>query len=213
MRFLQDLRNRSKILDNPNMSKVQKILQFWFGPPEDPDYGSFQPWWFQGSAAVDHQIAERFSEDYEFAAAGYLEGWQGWPESCLALILLLDQMPRSLFRGQAKAFATDEMARSIAHQALLNKVDQELPIRNAVQRWFLYMPLQHSEVLADQERSLELFQSSPDHPAKAQAVASAKLHHWLIQEFGRFPHRNQLLDRPSTPAELAYLQQPEAFHG
>lgn len=194
-----------------HMSKVQKILQFWFGPPTSPDYGSFQPWWFQGSGEIDRQIAEQFSEDYEFAAAGYLEGWQGWPESCLALILLLDQIPRSLFRGQAKAFATDGLARSIAHQALVNQVDRELPL--AVQRWFLYMPWQHSEVLADQERCLELFQNSPDHPAKPQALASAQLHHWLIQEFGRFPHRNALLDRPATPAELAYLQQPEAFHG
>jgi uncharacterized protein (DUF924 family) len=193
------------------MSKVQKILQFWFGLPAHPGYGSFQPWWFKGSEEVDRQIAEFFGADYEFAAAGYLEGWQGWPESCLALILLLDQIPRSLFRGQAKAFATDAMARSIAQQALLNQIDQELPI--TVQRWFLYMPFQHSEVLADQERSMELFQSSPDHPAKPQALASAKLHHWLIQEFGRFPHRNGLLDRATTPAELAYLQQPDAFYG
>ncbi len=193
------------------MSKVQKILQFWFGSLDSPDYGSFQPWWFKGSGEIDRQIAEFFSEDYEFAAAGYLEGWQGWPESCLALILLLDQMPRSLFRGQAKAFATDDMARSIARQAILNEVDHALPL--AVQRWFLYLPFQHSEVLADQELSLELFQGSPDYPAKPQAVASAKLHHGLIQEFGRFPHRNSLLDRASTPAELAYLQQPDAFHG
>jgi uncharacterized protein (DUF924 family) len=193
------------------MSKVQKILQFWFSPLGSPDYGSFQPWWFQGSGDIDRQISELFSEDYEFAAAGYLEGWQGWPESCLALTLLLDQMPRSLFRGQAQAFATDALARSIAGSAILNKVDQELPL--AVQRWFLYLPFQHSEVLADQELSLELFQGSPDHPAKPQAVASAKLHHGLIQEFGRFPHRNSLLDRASTPAELAYLQQPDAFHG
>jgi uncharacterized protein (DUF924 family) len=193
------------------MSKVQQILQFWFGLPNSPDYGSFQPWWFKASAAEDRRIAELFAADYEFAAAGYLEGWQGWPESCLALVLLLDQVPRNLFRGQAQAWATDEMALSIAQQALKRKVDRELPM--TVQRWFLYLPFEHSESLADQELSLELFSASPDHPAKAQAVAAAEQHRWLIQEFGRFPHRNSILDRVSTPAELAYLQQPDAFHG
>jgi uncharacterized protein (DUF924 family) len=192
------------------MSKVQQILQFWFGLPDSPDYGNFQGWWFKASAEDDRKIAELFTADYEFAAAGYLEGWQGWPESCLALVLLLDQMPRNLFRGQVKAFATDEMVLSIAQQAIKSKVDRELL---TVQRWFLYLPFQHSESLTNQEISLELFSSSPDHPAKARAVAAAEEHLWLIQEFGRFPHRNKVLGRVSTPAELAYLEQPDAFHG
>jgi uncharacterized protein (DUF924 family) len=192
------------------MSKVQQILQFWFGPENSPEYGQFRPWWFDSSPQVDAKLNELFAADYEFAAAGYLEGWQGWNQSCLALVLLLDQIPRNLFRDTPKAFATDEMALAIAKQAIKSQIDREFP---SLQRWFFYLPFQHSELIADQEQSLELFGSLPDHPANPQALASAQLHHELIARFGRFPHRNIILDRPSTPAELAYLQQTDAFFG
>jgi uncharacterized protein (DUF924 family) len=191
------------------MSRVEAIIKFWFGAAGSENYGCYRPWWFLASPETDRHIQKSFTNDYEFAAAGYLDGWQGWPWSCLALILLLDQIPRNLFRGQPETFATDAMALEIAKQAILNGVDQEfLP----VQRWFFYLPLEHSENLADQIQCLELFLALPEHPDKHFAVAAAQQHHKIIKEFGRFPHRNQVLGKVSTSAELAYLEQPDAFH-
>jgi uncharacterized protein (DUF924 family) len=192
------------------MSRVDTIIEFWFGQIGSENYGCYRPWWFAASAETDRHLDKLFAQDYEFAAAGYLDGWQGWQHSCLALILLLDQLPRNLFRHTATAFATDTQALAIAQQAVQNGIDQEfLP----VQRWFFYLPFQHSEDLTHQQTSLELFQALPDHPDKPLALASAQQHYQIIQQFGRFPHRNAALDRPSTEAELAYLQQPTAFHG
>jgi uncharacterized protein (DUF924 family) len=192
------------------MSRVDKIIEYWFGKVGSENYESFRPWWFAASADTDLQLRDLFAQDYEFAAAGYLDGWQGWSHSCLALILLLDQLPRNLFRQTAAAFATDAQALAVARQAIQNGIDREfLP----VQRWFFYLPFEHSEDLTDQETSLALFASLPEHPHKSLAVASAQQHYQLIREFGRFPHRNAVLDRPSTAAELIYLQQPTAFHG
>jgi uncharacterized protein (DUF924 family) len=192
------------------MSRVETIIKFWFGAAGSENYGCYRPWWFLASTDTDRQLQDLFATDYEFAAAGYLDGWQGWPWSCLALLLLLDQLPRNMFRGQIEAFATDPQALVIAKQAVLNGVDQDfLP----VQRWFFYMPFQHSENLADQIRSVDLFKALPDHPDKHFAVASARQHYEILSEFGRFPHRNQILGRTSTPAELAYLERTDAFHG
>jgi uncharacterized protein (DUF924 family) len=192
------------------MSKVDQILQFWFGVPGSESYQLFQPWWFQASSVIDAQLQELFAADYQFAAAGYLDGWQGWPQSCLALILLLDQLPRNLFRGKATAFDTDPQALAIAKQAIAEGIDREFA---PVQRWFFYLPFEHSENLANQEQCLTLFASLPEHPGKEAALAAAHQHHQLIQQFGRFPHRNEVLGRISTAAELEYLQQPAAFRG
>jgi uncharacterized protein (DUF924 family) len=192
------------------MSKVNRILQFWFGSPHSESYTQLQPWWFHSHPAIDQQLQELFAADYQFAAAGYLDGWQGWSHSCLALILLLDQLPRNIFRGKATAWATDPQALAIANQAIQDGIDREFP---PIQRWFFYLPLEHSENLATQEQCLALFQNLPAHPGQAQAVAAASQHYQLIQQFGRFPHRNILLGRASTPAELEYLQRPDAFRG
>jgi uncharacterized protein (DUF924 family) len=192
------------------MSKVNQILQFWFGSPTSENYGQSQAWWFAAPPAIDQQLQELFAEDYQLAAAGYLDGWQGWPHSCLALILLLDQLPRNLGRGTAAAFATDAHALSIAQQAIAEGSDREfLP----VQRWFFYLPLEHSEDLANQELGVALFEQLPAHPGQEQAIAAAHQHRQLIQDFGRFPHRNIWLGRESTPAELEYLQRADAFRG
>ncbi len=192
------------------MSKVNQILQFWFGAPATENYGQFQTWWFAATPAIDQQLQELFAADYQLAAAGYLDGWQGWPHSCLALILLLDQLPRNLGRGTAAAFATDAHALAIAQQAIAEGIDREfLP----VQRWFFYLPLEHSENLANQEQCVALLEQLPAHPGQAQAIAAAHQHHQLIKDFGRFPHRNILLGRDSTPAELEYLQRADAYRG
>ncbi len=196
------------------MSKVDQILQFWFDSPANKSAskndGQFQAWWFAADPSIDQQLQELFAADYQLAAAGYLDGWQGWPHSCLALILLLDQLPRNLYRGTAEAWATDDQALAIAHQAIAEGVDRGfLP----VQRWFFYLPLEHSENLANQAQSVALFEQLPQHPGREQAIKAARQHHQLIQDFGRFPHRNKLLGRDSTPAELEYLQCADAFHG
>lgn len=196
------------------MSKVNQILQFWFGAAatatkslESEGAGQFQPWWFEADPEIDRQLKDLFSEDYQFAAAGYLDGWQGWPHSCLALILLLDQIPRNFFRGTAAAFDTDAPALAIAQQAIQAEVHQEfLP----VQRWFFYLPLEHCENLTIQEQCVALFEQLPEHPGREQAVAAARQHHQIIQQFGRFPHRNILLNRVSTAAELEYLRSLES---
>jgi uncharacterized protein (DUF924 family) len=192
------------------MSKVNQILQFWFGSLSSESYPQFQPWWFQANPVVDQQLQDLFAADYQFAAAGYLDGWQGWSHSCLALILLLDQLPRNLFRGQATAFATDPSALTLAKQAIQDEIDREF---HPIQRWFFYLPLEHSEDLGDQEQCLALFQNLPDHQGKEQALAAARQHQQLISQFGRFPHRNMIMGRDSTPAELAYLTLPDSFHG
>lgn len=192
------------------MSKVDRILQFWFGQPGNAHYQQFQQWWFQPTATTDRQLRDLFAADYELAAAGYLDGWQGWPQSCLALILLLDQLPRNLFRGSAKALGTDAQALAIAKQAVQDGFDRDFA---PIPRWFFYLPFEHSEQLPDQEQSLLLFRSLPDHPEKQMAIAYAEQHHQIVREFGRFPHRNAWLGRASTPAEQEYLQRSDAFHG
>ncbi|MGH6884709.1 MAG: DUF924 family protein, partial [Geminicoccales bacterium] len=134
------------------------------------------------------------------AAAGDLDGWRASAEGCLALCILLDQAPRQLFRGEARAFATDDRALAVAELALADGFDRELPVP---QRLFLYLPLMHSERVADQERCIALFQAEELRDRLCHAVEHAD----IIRRFGRFPHRNAALGRPSTADEEAYLRQ------
>lgn len=125
---------------------------------------------------------------------------------CLALVLLLDQVPRNCFRDQPQAFATDSQALEIARVAVAQGFDQQV---TPVQAWFFYLPLEHSENLADQEESVRLFRAlSLRHPASADTLDYAERHRAVIARFGRFPHRNAILGRPSTPSELTYLAEP-----
>ena len=187
------------------MSRVEDILNFWFGPPEGTEYGKSRSVWFSKRVEFDQEIRDRFLGDYEQAAAGQLNHWQHLSVSCLALILLLDQFPRNLFRQTPKAFATDPQALAVAKYAIAQKFDQQLL---PVQRWFIYLPFEHSENLADQQISLELWSQLQDDPESADAITYALRHQEVIQRFGRFPHRNQILGRETTPAEAEFLQQP-----
>lgn len=189
------------------MDKFEEILRFWFGDSPDPNSGKPQPAWFIKNSTFDQEIRTRFLSTYELAATNQLDFWQNSPLSCLALIITLDQFPRNLFREKPEAFATDEKALKIAKYALEQRYDQQMLM---VQRAFIYLPFEHSENLADQHRSVELFASLKDDPNTASMFDYAIAHFNIIQKFGRFPHRNAILGRPSTATELEFLTQPNS---
>lgn len=190
------------------MEKVAEVLRFWFGDPEDAagEYGRQRQVWFKKDPAFDDIIRQRFLGDVEQAMGGALEAWRDQPRLCLALLLLLDQFPRNLFRGEARSFAGDRIALDTAYHALERGYDQQvLP----VERIFFYLPLEHSENLADQDRSVELVQAlHAADPGFASTLDYALRHREVIQRFGRFPHRNEILGRETTPEEAEFLQQP-----
>ncbi|HEV8677868.1 MAG TPA: DUF924 family protein, partial [Stellaceae bacterium] len=138
--------------------RAQALLDFWFGPPGDPEREYHRTIWFRSSPDHDDMLRRLFLADYEKAAAGALAAWETVPESALALVLLLDQIPRNIFRGDPRTYATDPLARAVADRALANRFDAALP---PVWRKFFYMPMHHSEDLADQRRVTDLAASMP----------------------------------------------------
>jgi uncharacterized protein (DUF924 family) len=186
------------------MSQAKAILEFWFGHPDQPSYGKPRQIWFSREPEFDREIRGNFLEYYQKAATGYLDDWMNAPETCLALILLLDQFPRNMFRNTPEAFATDWEALSAAQQAIAQGYDRELL---PVQRWFIYLPFEHSEDLADQRQCVKLFQQLSHDPDSISAIEYAFEHLKIISRFGRFPHRNHILGRISTPQEEEFLQQ------
>jgi uncharacterized protein (DUF924 family) len=190
------------------MANSDTILTFWFGPPESDLYGKPRQEWFSKNPDFDQQIRTLFLADYHQAAQGGLDSWVHTPLSCLALILLLDQMPRNMFRDTPQAFATDPQALAIAEKAVVHGLDRQLLF---VQRWFMYLPFEHSENLVDQRQSVQLFSQLEEDPDSQEAISYAIRHRQVIEQFGRFPHRNRILGRPSTPPELVFLQQPGSW--
>lgn len=162
--------------------------------------------WFKKDEAFDARIRERFLSTYEAAADGKLSAWESHAEGALALLILLDQFPRNMFRGQARMFETDPMARAIAAGALVRGFDAEMP---QDMRSFFYLPFEHSESLKDQERSVALFKATGD----AELLKWAEIHADIIRRFGRFPHRNAVLGRATTPEEQAFLDDEASFKG
>lgn len=182
------------------------VLAFWFGQPGEPGYGQPRREWFAKDAAFDERIRNRFLAGVDAALSGRLAHWMGSPEGVLALLILLDQFPRNLFRNQAKAFAGDRQARLLTEMALDQDWEKQY---SPLERVFLYLPFEHSEALADQERAVALFSAlAAEHTGNDGFLDYARRHHEVIARFGRFPHRNAALDRDSTPAELDYLAQP-----
>ncbi len=182
------------------------VLSFWFGRPGTPEYGQPRGEWFRKDEAFDAAIRTRFLPAVETALAGGLSGWAEEPQGLLALLILLDQFPRNLFRGTARAFAGDAQARQLAGLAIAGGWDRKL---TAGEKIFVYLPFEHSEALADQERSVALFSAlAAGHPGCEGFLDYAHRHHEVIARFGRFPHRNAALGRPSTPEETSYLAQP-----
>lgn len=186
---------------------MQDILDFWFGMTDNPEYGKPRKFWFAKSEGFDEEVKSRFLATYEQAARGELDHWQASPQGSLALIILLDQFPRNMFRNQAQAFATDSKALAIAEQAIKQGFDRQLL---PIQRWFVYIPFEHSENLENQRYCLELFSNLQDDPDSASAISYAQLHYNVIERFGRFPHRNVILGRESTPEEEIFLLQPDS---
>jgi uncharacterized protein (DUF924 family) len=175
--------------------------------PEQPEHGArslVEFWsaagyrkWFTKDEAFDAELRERFLPLHEEAARGELIAWRSLPESALALVLLLDQFPRNAFRGTARMFATDAQARKEAELAIATGIDQQV---SPYLRFFFYLPFEHSESLADQERSVALQQDMKE------LLPYALEHRDIIRRFGRFPHRNAVLGRESSAEERAFLE-------
>jgi uncharacterized protein (DUF924 family) len=187
------------------MDRAHALLEFWFGAPDTPDYGRPRAVWFKKDADFDADLRAGFLADQQQAAAGHHDSWMQTPDGCLALVLLLDQLPRNLYRGTPAAFSCDERARAVARHALDQGYDQDLP---SVRRSFFYLPFEHSENLADQEASVALCRTLPADGYSAKALDYAIRHRDIIRRFGRFPHRNDILGRSSTQEEDAFLREP-----
>jgi uncharacterized protein (DUF924 family) len=173
----------------PAAPSLADVVAFWraAGPKR----------WFEKDAAFDDDIRRRFLKLHEAASTGKLTDWEGNAAGALALLILLDQFPRNMFRGQARAFASDPLALAIASRAILNGFDGAFPDL----RGFFYLPFEHSENLADQEKGIAFYKAVDD----ADGLKWAELHADIIRRFGRFPHRNAVLGRVSTPEEQAFL--------
>ena len=189
-----------------DLATPAEILAFWFGQPGEAGYGQPRGEWFRKDADFDAEIRRRFLPAVDAALAGQLTDWTNDRQGLLALLILLDQFPRNLFRGEAKGFAGDPPALQLAETALAAGWDHGL---SAVEKLFIYLPFEHSEALADQERSLALFAAlAAAHPGNDGFLDYARRHHEIIARFGRFPHRNAALGRSSTPEETSFLAQP-----
>ena len=167
---------------------ARDVLDFWFSLPKEQ--------WWRGSAELDQAIRERFGIEWARQARRPIEDFLGSADTALAAVILFDQLPRNMFRGHADQFATDHMALAIARVAIERGYDDGMA---SERRGFLYMPFQHSEDLKDQVRSLLLFTALGD----PDQLRYARLHHEVIERFGRFPHRNNVLGRKPTAMEGA----------
>lgn len=192
------------------MSQPEQILAFWFGKdPKEPLKNS-RKWW-QKDELFDREIQKNFEADLKNAVAGKYDPWKESPESCLALLILLDQFSRNIFRGTPQAFAQDSTALATALKAIERGFDLELP---PIQRIFFYLPLMHAEDRMVQKRCVEIFrkllETAPPQlkDAMKNSYDFAVRHSNIIERFGRFPHRNEILGRTSTPEELEFLKTP-----
>jgi uncharacterized protein (DUF924 family) len=180
--------------DAPSQITPDTVLTFWFSDEAKKR-------WFDKSDAFDAECRERFGAAVEAAKAGALDDWLQTPEGALALVILLDQLPRNVFRGTPDAFSGDDKALATAKAAIAKGFDAAIPFDR---RNFFYLPFQHSERLEDQERGMELYAAND----VADGLRWMTLHRDIIARFGRFPHRNAILGRISSQEELDFLQQP-----
>lgn len=177
----------------------QSVLDFWFDP--DNRYG-----WFRATPAFDQRVRERFEAIWALASDRRLAHWEFTPQGALALVIVLDQLPLNMFRGRAESFSSEALSREVAAAAIERGFDQQLV---AEQLPFMYLPFMHSESLADQDRSVQLFERA----GLSDNLRWAGHHREIVRRFGRFPHRNAILGRESTPEEIAWLASDEAFGG
>jgi len=177
----------------------QDILEFWYAE-------GMSKVWFNATPELDDIIRTRFEILWEQASRAELRAWCDSADGCLALVIVLDQFPLNMFRGQAKSFSTEQQAVVVTKQAIAQGFDRQI---DKTRLAFLYMPLMHSENLQDQDLSVQLFEAA----GLQDNLRFAQHHRDIVRRFGRFPHRNAILGRPSTPAELVYLNSKEAFRG
>jgi len=190
--------------------RIETILAFWFKEQEltAPQIDRRMDTWFGEDPSFDKEIEDRFADDIEMASQGQLDRWASEPHGRLALIILIDQFRRNIYRNTAKAFSMDKLALKLCVEGAMEKKDKGL---TPIQRVFFYMPLQHAESAKVQAKSVELFSRlaesvSPTYRETFQTIAQfAELHKDIIDQFGRFPHRNRLLGRENTPEEDEYL--------
>jgi uncharacterized protein (DUF924 family) len=185
-------------MSDKKVATAAEVVAFWREAGPDA--------WFKKDDAFDAKIRERFLPTYEAASDGDLNAWEATAEGALALLLLLDQFPRNMFRGTARMFETDPMARAVAAGALMRGFDAQAP---ANLRSFFYLPFEHSETMKDQERSVTLCKATGD----ADLLKWAEIHADIIRRFGRFPHRNAVLGRATTAQEQAFLDDEKSFKG
>ncbi|AOU97224.1 hypothetical protein BI364_03730 [Acidihalobacter yilgarnensis] len=177
----------------------EQILAYWYSE-------SIRAQWFCATPELDAEIRQRYEEVWRQAHAGGMAAWRDTPEGALALAIILDQFPLNMFRGSARAFSSEREAVQLVHASIARGFDKKLPVSKRI---FMYMPLMHSEVLADQDASVCLFEVA----GLLDNLKFAKHHREIVRRFGRFPHRNALLGRVSTQEEHAYLNSEEAFKG
>jgi uncharacterized protein (DUF924 family) len=196
---------------NREEGSAEAILAFWFGEERCAPSPLQMRLWFGGEPETDLLIGDRFGQAVAAALDGAYEEWTQTPAGMQALILLLDQFPRNIFRGSPRAYAGDARALALCCQGLADSLDRQLSL---TERAFFYLPLEHAEDLQMQERSVEVFRRLLEEaPPDGQEVARGFLdyairHRDIIARFGRFPHRNRVLGRPSTPTEEAFLREP-----
>lgn len=186
------------------MTTPRDVLDYWFGTEVAAGAGAPRDLWFRKADETDATIRRRFGTDVEAALTGGRDEWAHEPRGALALLLLLDQFTRNIFRDTPRAFAGDPHALALARSMVARGDDRTLA---PLERWFVYLPFEHDESLASQHEALRLFGqlAAEGHP---DALQWAQKHHDVIARFGRFPHRNTLLGRESTPQEVEFLQQP-----
>jgi uncharacterized protein (DUF924 family) len=202
------------------MTRSETILDFWFNGLNDETLidpeSSAGKRWFSGGEATDREIRERFEEDHLKAARGEYKDWENIPRGRLALVILLDQFPRNLYRGSPKAFGTDPTALDLCSRSMEDGFDGPLAL---IERTFLYMPLMHAESVEMQEKCKQQFsllvelakERSPRNVGYfTYSHEFAVKHAVIIERFGRFPHRNMILGRPSTPEEIEFLKGPDS---
>lgn len=194
------------------MATPHEILEFWFGPDADQPLERAEKW-FQPDDEFDREIRERFEDDVERAAAGEYDSWRQTPRGSLAYIILLDQFTRNIYRDSPKAFAHDSRTVEATLEGIERDFDEEL---EPVERAFFYMPLMHSEDPEVQETSLEMFdrlrKSAPEEDQRVKSTVQSNYdfavkHAEIIDRFGRYPHRNEVLGRESTDEERAFLEE------
>ncbi|GAB5099551.1 DUF924 family protein [Caballeronia sp. HLA56] len=199
------MKARAEALD----SRASAILEFWFGAVGSPEAGTERKLWWKKKPAFDAQISERFGAVLEEAQSGGLREWERTPSGALALIVLLDQFSRNCYRHTPRAFAGDERALALA-KALVDSGD-DLRLADAYHRAFAYMPFEHDERMESQLRAVELFGKLEQEEGVTSFHESAMKHAEIIERFGRFPHRNRILGRPTTKEEETWLMTRGGF--